>query len=358
MQGIAITDRHMNDRLRLTVYATVLAITIGWVLHVGKNIFVPIVFSVLVVYVIVGLTRLLFKLPFLERFVPRQIGYVLAALIIAFALAGIASLLANNLGKVLALAPKYSASLLDLIQTVADKMGIEIAPTWTMLRQEVLAQVSTPRLIGTTVVSVSSIASSLIIVLLYVAFLLVEQRALSAKLAKISSNPRNVAQIQKIVTHINARIGTYLALKTLVCAVQGVVCWAILAFFGVEFALFWAVLIGLLNYIPYIGSFVGVALPVAFATMQFADPKMVIAILLSLSATQFVIGFFLEPYVLGNSLNLSPFAILASLAIWSAIWGVAGAFLAVPITACMALVFAEFDGTRPIAVLLSRNGDV
>jgi AI-2 transport protein TqsA len=358
MQTIAITDTHMNDRFRLTVYATVLAISIGWILYIGKSVFVPIVFSVLVVYVILGLTRLLFKLPFLARFLPLQIGYMLAALVIALALAGIASLLADNLGKVAALAPQYSASLLNSIQSVADRMGIETAPTWTTLRQEVLAQVNTQRLIGTTVVSVSSIVSSLIIVLLYVAFLLVEQRALSAKLAKISGDPRHIAQIQKIVTHVNARIGTYLALKTLVSAVQGLVAWAILAFFGVEFALFWAVLIGLLNYVPYIGSILGVGLPVAFATMQYADSGIVMAILLSLSAAQFVIGFFLDPYLLGNSLNLSPFTILVSLAAWSAIWGIPGAFLAVPITACMVLVFAEFDGTRPIAVLLSRNGDV
>jgi predicted PurR-regulated permease PerM len=47
-----------------------------------------------------------------------------------------------------------------------------------------------------------------------------------------------------------------------------------------------------------------------------------------------------------------------SLAVWSALWGIAGAFLAVPITACIALVCAEFRTTRPIAVLLSRDGRV
>jgi predicted PurR-regulated permease PerM len=61
---------------------------------------------------------------------------------------------------------------------------------------------------------------------------------------------------------------------------------------------------------------------------------------------------------MGNSLNLSPFVILVSLAVWSALWGIPGAFLAVPITACMVLVFAEFSGTRPIAILLSRNGEI
>jgi predicted PurR-regulated permease PerM len=71
---------------------------------------------------------------------------------------------------------------------------------------------------------------------------------------------------------------------------------------------------------------------------------------------QFVIGNFLDPYIMGNSLNLSPFAILVSLAVWVALWGVPGAFLAVPITAMMTIIFSEFPGTRPIAVLLSQNG--
>jgi len=348
----------MIDRLRLTVYATALTLAIGWLLYVGKGIVVPIVFSILVVYVIDGLTRLLFRLPLLERLVPLRIGYAVASLVIAVALAAIASLVAANLGSVAALAPQYSASLLNTIQGVAESMGIDLVPTWATLRRELLARVNAQQIVGSTVSSVFSIASSLVVVLLYVAFLLIERRALSAKIARMSGDPQQVARIQKVIGHVNARIGAYLALKTLVSAIQGVATWAILAFLGVEFAVFWAALAGLLNYVPYIGSVLGVAFPVAFATMQFADPGAVIALLLSLAAAQFFIGFFLDPYLMGNSLNLSPFAILVSLAVWSALWGVPGAFLAVPITACLALVFAEFEGTRPVAVLLSRNGEV
>ena len=61
---------------------------------------------------------------------------------------------------------------------------------------------------------------------------------------------------------------------------------------------------------------------------------------------------------MGNSLNLSPLAIILSLVFWSAIWGVAGAILAVPVTAILVIVLSEFHGTRPVAVLLSRDGDV
>jgi predicted PurR-regulated permease PerM len=92
------------------------------------------------------------------------------------------------------------------------------------------------------------------------------------------------------------------------------------------------------------------------AVIQFASPNEILIVLAALVVAQFVIGNILEPYLMGSSLNLSPFAILVGLTVWSGLWGVAGAFLAVPITAIMAIVFSEFAGTRPIAVLLSRNG--
>ena len=48
--------------------------------------------------------------------------------------------------------------------------------------------------------------------------------------------------------------------------------------------------------------------------------------------------------------------ILASLTVWASLWGIAGAFLAVPIASALVIVFSEFRGTRPIAVLMSRGG--
>ena len=85
-----------------------------------------------------------------------------------------------------------------------------------------------------------------------------EQGSFANKIANLSSDPRNAARIREITTDINARIGSYLALKTALCILLGVVSWMVMAFFGLEFAAFWAVLIALLNYVPYIGSFLGV----------------------------------------------------------------------------------------------------
>jgi AI-2 transport protein TqsA len=60
---------------------------------------------------------------------------------------------------------------------------------------------------------------------------------------------------------------------------------------------------------------------------------------------------------MGILFNVSPAVIIINgLAVWSKLWGIAGALLAGPITAIMTIVFFEFQGTRPIAVLLSKSG--
>ncbi len=346
----------MNDRFHSLVSGAVLAVIIGWVLFIGKEIFVPIVLAIFVVYVIAGLTRVLRSLPLVGRMLPARVHSALSVAAIVFGLFAVAHLILGSKDSVLALAPQYQESLLGAIQRAAVYLRIETEPTWTSLRQDIATRISIQPLVSSMLASVSSIAVTVIVVILYATFLLVERRSFDAKIAAISSDPRSIARIRQVTSDINARIGAYLALKTFLSILLGVTSWIVMAFLGLQFAAFWAVLIALLNYVPYIGSFLGVLFPVTMAIVQFANPNDVLAVLLPLTALQFVIGNFIDPYVMGNSLNLSPFAILASLAAWSALWGIPGAFLAVPITAVIAIVLSEFPGTRPIAVLLSRDG--
>jgi AI-2 transport protein TqsA len=206
--------------------------------------------------------------------------------------------------------------------------------------------------------SISSIVAIFTLVLIYAGFLLAEQGSFAEKLGRLSNDPAQVARLQFIIADINARIGTYLALKTFINIVLGLISYLIMTVLGIEFAGFWAALIALFNYIPYLGSFLGVAFPVALSILQFGDVTTTLIVIAALAGAQMFVGNFLEPYLMGTSLNLSPFVILVSLMVWSSIWGVAGALLSVPITAILVIIFSEFEGTRPIAVLLSRDGRV
>ena len=80
--------------------------------------------------------------------------------------------------------------------------------------------------------------------------------------------------------------------------------------------------------------------------------------MLALSGVQVLVGAYLEPRMMGRTFNLSPFVVVVALSVWGALWGLAGAILAVPMTASLVLVLAEIGQTRPVAVMLSANGKV
>ncbi len=344
------------DRLRALVYGTVLLVAVGWVLHVGKEIFVPAVLGAVVVYVIVGLADGLGRLPGVGSVLPSRLRYLFSfAVIVAVAILFVYLMMANK-DRALALAPQYQQSLLAAIQGVAVHFGFDDEPTWATLRRDLLGQINLQRFFGSLLSSVGSIVVTFVVVCLYATFLLFERRSFETKLANLSDDPARVERIRQVILAINRRIGSYLALKTLLSLLLGVLSYAVMRLYGLEFAALWAVLATVLNFVPYVGSVLGVVFPLLMAIVQFGDPGTVFTLLLFLSALQFAIGNFLDPYVMGNSLNLSPFAILVSLAVWSELWGVPGAFLAVPITAILTIVFSEFPGTRPIAVLLSSTG--
>ena len=346
------------DKLRAVVYGTVLLLIIGWVLTVGKAIFVPAVLGAVVVYVIVGLAQVLTRVPVVGPRLPRRLRYLVSIAVIGLAFFLLAYLVMANKERALALAPQYQQSLLAAIQQVAVRFGFETEPTWATLRQELMAQINLQRMFTALLASLGSMIATLVVVMLYATFLMIERGAFDTKLAQMSDDPARVARIRGVIRTINRRIGSYLALKTLLSLLLGVVSYVVMRMYGLEFAALWAVLTAFLNFVPYVGSVLGVLLPGMMAVVQFHELGLIVTLLLALTAVQFVIGNFLDPWVMGNSLNLSPFAILISLAVWSELWGIPGAFLAVPITAIIAIVFSEFPGTRQVAVLLSKNGQV
>lgn len=346
------------ERLRAFVYVTLLLVIFGWLLHLGKAILVPAVLGAVIVYIIVGIAQSMGRLPRVGHLLPGTLRYLLSVALIGVAFALLIYLVLANKDRAMALVPQYQQSLLAAIQGVAVHFGFETEPTWATLRQELLARINLHRMAGSLLSSVGSLLGTFVVVLLYATFLLIERSSFEAKLANLSGDPREVSRIREVIGTVNQRIGSYLALKSLLSVLLGLVSYLAMRLYGLEFAALWAVLIALLNFVPYVGSVLGVAFPVLMAVVQFDDPATILQLLLALSAAQFVIGNFIDPYLMSNSLNLSPFAILASLALWSELWGVPGAFLAVPITVIVTIVFSAFPGTRPIAVLLSRRGHV
>ena len=137
---------------------------------------------------------------------------------------------------------------------------------------------------------------------------------------------------------------------------QTVLSYVIMASMGLDNALFWALVIFILNYIPIIGGLAAVVLPVMFAMVQFESAAMIALLAGLLFAVQFVIGNTIQPKMMGDSMNLSALVVVLSLTLWQALLGGVGAFLSAPLTVIFMIVLAQFKTTHWIAVLLSADG--
>jgi predicted PurR-regulated permease PerM len=94
----------------------------------------------------------------------------------------------------------------------------------------------------------------------------------------------------------------------------------------------------------------------ALVQFDYLTPFLIVAI--GVGIIQLCIGGLLEPRLYGDALNISPFVIIFSLILWGLLWGIVGMLLCVPITFTLITFLAQFESTRPVAVLLSRRGRV
>lgn len=155
------------------------------------------------------------------------------------------------------------------------------------------------------------------------------------------------------IKEVESRISRYTATKFLTSSITAIIVGAILVSFGVDLAFMFAILTFLLNFIPSVGSVFAVLITLPVLWLQFGFGVSFFVIFLLTGAVQLSIGNFIEPKLMGESMDLHPVTILVFLIFWGIIWGVPGLFLAVPITAVLRWVLAQMEPTQSIAEFMA-----
>jgi len=196
------------------------------------------------------------------------------------------------------------------------------------------------------------------LVIAFLSLALFEAREARIKVERASRSAARTRRILAVTDRVSVQFRRYFLVRTLVGAITGVGCafgaWAI----GLELWWLWGILNFLLNYIPTIGSVIGVVPPALYALVQFqGDWAMAGAAIGVVGGVQLIMGNWIDPLMQGKALELSPLVVLFSVAFWGWIWGVAGALIGVPLTVLVVLVTREHPKTRWIAILLAGLDD-
>jgi AI-2 transport protein TqsA len=197
-------------------------------------------------------------------------------------------------------------------------------------------------------------AASLVLILFLVLLMLIERPSWRAKLAAVDRENRTWERSASIA---GKQFQRYFLTRLVLGTVTALLYMGWLALFGIDFILVWGLLALLLNFIPTVGSLIAGIFPVLFAFAR-KDPGTALLVGGGLLVIEQVIGNFVDPKLLGKRLSISPLVILVSLLVWSGIWGIAGALIAVPMTVLLTVAFAEVPALRPVALFLSNERDL
>ncbi|MFP4368696.1 MAG: AI-2E family transporter [Candidatus Kapaibacterium sp.] len=141
---------------------------------------------------------------------------------------------------------------------------------------------------------------------------------------------------------VQRSIYQYMTVKTLISIATGMLAFAITTAFGIKFAIFWAFLTFLLNYIPSIGSTIATLGPIVMAFIQFDSFEPIFFLAVSLTTVQMVMGNLVEPIIMGNRLRLNTLTVIFGLVFWGYIWGVTGMILSVPLLVILKIILERF----------------
>lgn len=359
-----MTDDHpsasteLPERTNVVALASALAIaalTI-YLLIIGQSILVPLVLAIFITYLLKALAHSLLKIKIRGHSLPDKLALTCAIILFLIAVAIIVQLVAGNVGAIAEAAPVYQQKLQALfaeVQTVVERL-IGAPLTIAELNDRIDFQGVILRLVA----AIQSIAGNTFLIFIYVVFLLLESRTFDLKVKAFAPTPQREAAIKQTLATIGRDIETYVWIKTLMSLLVGGASYVIMLLAGIDFAAFWALLIFILNYIPFIGSVVAVAFPVVLSILQFSNPTLTGLLLAGLMGAQVVVGNVVEPRVTGTSLNLSPVILILALSVWGSIWGVTGMILSVPIMVMCMIVLAQFPRTKPLAILMSQSGEI
>jgi predicted PurR-regulated permease PerM len=321
------------------------------VFKIAAAVILPFTIALLFALVMTPLVTLMVKIH-----IPRVIAITLIVTVVIAGLTLIGALLFGSGRTILRVYPRYESRLTEIYLWLGQFFDLSYNDELSFL-QNLWLQLGSQIRLFTYQFSNSflNFIKDLVIVGIFMVFLLVEAVFFKEKLT-VAFEGKWAGQIRKISTDIMTQVSRYLSIKFIISVVNGVIIGILLHLVGVEFAEIWGLIQFILNFIPSLGSIAVGVLVSLFSLAQFwPEPVPIILTMVIMVGINMIIGFVLEPKIMGDGLGLSPIVILISLVIWGWLWGFAGMVLAVPMMVIIKIICENFPYLEPISILLGSR---
>lgn len=325
-----------------------------WFLIVARDVIQPLLIALFVWFLLGAMARRLTKILRPLGISSPWAGKVLSAICVFGLLLVVGTMLAASVEQFAAELPSYEARLDAMLASFAERLGMQASIGVSGTFSEIEIAPAALNALG----SAANFVTAIIIVIVYIIFINKEVGVAERKLAKLLSDSSNRDRVMVVGERILEDVETYIGVKVLIGTIQAVPTYVVLTLVGVDAPIFWAVVIFLFSFIPTIGTMIGIVFPTLMALIQFETLTPFLTVLVTLVPIQLFASNYLEPKLMGDRLNLSTLVVFIGIFAAGALWGVVGALVIVPLLAIAVIVFSRIPAMRPVAILLSSDGEV
>jgi predicted PurR-regulated permease PerM len=329
-------------------------ISITYIAILGKSLLSPLLFSLLMAFLLLPLANLLerkFKFK-------RSLSSIIAVILMIAIIYGIFYFLAAQLGELLTdwplLVKQVTQAFHDIQSWIAQTFHINANKQDAYLSDSAEKALATSAtVVGTTLITLSSSLLFLAFTLLFTFFILNYRRILFSFLTSVFAEEHKI-KVTEIVREIQRIIKKYITGLFLQMLIVTVLMIAVLSLLGVKYAILLGLIAGIFNIIPYLGISTALLIStlITFATAGAAKALFVI---LAFMGVHTIDGNILMPLVVGSKVKINALFAFVGIIVGEMIWGISGMFLCIPYLAMLKIIFERVDGLKPWAILLGEE---
>ncbi len=332
-------------------YTVSLLVVIVWILIITRDLLVPLAWASFIA---------IFMIPFVgwmeRKGLKRGLSIIIAVLLFTAVIVGILATLSAQVVSISrdlpSLSTRFTSSLAGVQRVIVEDLGI--ASSAEDLKAMLGNQLET--LVTWLFGNISSVGQSffdLFLMPIYIYFILL-YRDLPSRFIEAKYSESNQLTIRKVFEKIQKVLRNYIVGISLFTAITAAMDIVIFLSLGLEYALFFAILVAILNLIPYVGNLIAMVIVVGYALVtkdSLLTPLLLVGLLWVANMVQENV---IRPWVVGSSTEINAFAVFLSFIVGALIWGVSGMILFIPLVGIIKIILEEVPSLNPYAIFLKE----
>ncbi len=318
-------------------------------LYYAKSFLIPITFAAIFSMLVAPVTIWLES-----KGMNRAIAVIISILCIVFVVAGISWLIAWQVSDLLKDAASIEQNLTKKISEVKSYISnsLGISPEKQAELSSKQSQSSgLANSVGKILGGVGGLLTNFLLVSVYI-FLLLYFRTHLKKFVLQLTPKENAVKTEQVIEKCRTVAQKYLSGLGLMIVGLWIMYSIGFSVAGVKSPIFFAILCGLLEIVPFVGNLAGTAITLLMSIAQGGSTNVIIGILITYGLVQFIQSYVLEPLVVGAEVNINPLFTIIGIVVGELVWGIPGMILAIPLLGIIKIICDNVPNLKPYGFLL------